>query len=161
VDRAAALTALDLSLARIRRAQTSRLNARAQAERSGVSLSRLSLAIVAELHRHGPARVAALADMADAELPRVSREVHLLEDREYVRITSDEADRRARVVQLTRLGAQQWLAYRRAGRDMLDELLSGWDEPDVVLFAELFDRFLQLPSLTSDDLASQRSRPRR
>ena len=161
MDRADALTALDLSLARVRRAQTSRLNARAQAERSGVTLSRLSLAIIAELHRHGPARVQALAELADAELPRVSREIHLLQDSGYVQLTSDEADRRARVVQLTRLGAQQWLAYRKAGRDMLDELLTGWDDGDVVAFADLFERFLRLPPLAADPAPARRARPKR
>jgi DNA-binding MarR family transcriptional regulator len=160
VKRTDALTALDLSLSRVRRAQASRLNLRAQAERSGVALSRLSLAIVAELHRHGPARVQALAELADAELPRVSREVHLLQDLEYVRIKADDADGRARVVHLTRLGAQRWLAYRKAGRDMLDELLAGWDDADVVAFADLFDRFLRRPLPSGQEPAAQRHRPK-
>ncbi len=145
MNRTDALTALDLSLSRVRRAQASRLNARAQAERSGVVLSRLSLSIVAELYRHGPARMQALAELADAELPRVSREVHVLQDLKYVRIKADDIDRRARVVHLTRLGARRWLAYRKAGRDMLDELLTGWDDADVIAFADLFERFLRRP----------------
>jgi DNA-binding MarR family transcriptional regulator len=161
VNRDDALTALNLSLARVRRAQSSRLNARAQADRSGVTLSRLSLAIVAELHRHGPARVQTLAELADAELPRVSREVHLLQDLKYVQIKEDAGDRRARVVHLTRLGAKQWLAYRKAGRDMLDELLTEWDDSDVVAFADLFDRFLRLPPLAADNSLSRRFRSKR
>jgi DNA-binding MarR family transcriptional regulator len=89
--------------------------------------------------------VLALAELADAELPRVSREVHLLQDAGLVTVRADEADGRARVVHLTRSGVQHWLAYRRAGRDMLAEVLAGWDDSDVVAFADLFERFLRLP----------------
>lgn len=144
MDRNAALTTIDASLGRVRRAQSSRRTASSQSDRSGVMLPPLSLSILAELDRRGPSRVQTLADRVEVELARVSREVHALARSGHVRIEVDSSDRRARVVTLTPFGTAQWTTHRGAARDMLAELLDGWDDDAVVDFAELLDRFVHL-----------------
>lgn len=143
MDRDAGIDSIYDSLERLRRAQRRRRNAQEQALRSGVSLPPLSLSILAELHRRGPAGVQVLAEHADAELPRVSREVHALEESGYVSIEPDVRDKRVRVVTPTRLGSRQWAAYQRAGQGMLHELLGTWADDEIIEFASLLDRFLE------------------
>jgi DNA-binding MarR family transcriptional regulator len=58
----------------------------------------------------------------------------------------DAADGRARVVQLTALGAKDWTTYRGAARTALAEVLRGWDDRQIADFAALFDRFLRAPN---------------
>jgi len=142
MDRNTALNRLDLCLSRMRRVQTSRRAAGEYAARSGVRLSPLSLSIVAELHRHGPARVKPLAERLGSELTRTSREISALDASGHVRRRPDETDGRAVVVELTRDGARAWTAYRAAARGALDELLADWDDESLDTFSELFDRFV-------------------
>jgi DNA-binding MarR family transcriptional regulator len=145
MDRDAGVDGIYRSLERLRRAQRRRRNARSQTERSGVSLSPLSLSVLAELHRLGPLRVQQLADQADAELPRVSAELQQLQNGGYVELVADPADRRGRLVLLTKFGSVQWRAYQRAGHELVGEVLAGWDDADVLTLATLLERFLQKP----------------
>ena len=145
-DRQASLNLLDECLDRIRRAQTSRRFKRENAERSQVHLPALSLSILAELHRHGPRRMKAVAERLDIDLPQVSREVKELVESGHVTLSADAADGRARVVQLTALGAKEWTAYRGAARTALADLLSDWDDKQIGDFARLFDQFLRAPN---------------
>jgi DNA-binding MarR family transcriptional regulator len=145
VDRDGALELLDSCLWRIRRMQSSRRLNRIQSERSGVTLSPLAGSILWELHRHGGGRVQSVADRVNSELTRVSREIRLLESNGYVTVQADLEDGRARVVDITAIGQQKWDSYRGVSREMLDELLTCWDDEAVTTFAELFDRFLVVP----------------
>jgi DNA-binding MarR family transcriptional regulator len=145
VDRDGALELLDSCLWRIRRAQSSRRAIRTQSERSGVALSPLAVSILSELRRHGPGRVQSVADRVNSELTRVSREIRSLESSGDVVVQADAEDGRARVVDLTEIGQQRWKAYQGASREMLDELLTYWDDDDLSTFAVLFDRFLVGP----------------
>ena len=143
MDREAGIDSIYDSLERIRRAQRRRRNALEQAERSGVFLSPLSLSILAELHRHGPTRIQVLTERADAELPRVSREVHLLEESGHVSIEPDPRDKRVRIVRPTEEGTTQWRAFQAAGHEMLHERLGAWNEGDITELATLLGRFLE------------------
>lgn len=145
MDRADSIRTIYASLERLRRAQRRRRNAQAQASRSGVQLPPLALSILAEVHHHGPVRVKDLAERAEAELPRVSREIRNLESDGYVSVCADPSDKRARIVELTEYGRDQWRAYRTAGHVMLKEVLSTWDDEDVLAFAEYLRRFLERP----------------
>ena len=131
------------SLERLRRAQRRRRNAQTQAERSGINLPPLALSLMAELHRVGPMRVQVLAERADAELPRVSRELRNLVDSGHVTVTLDRNDKRARIVKPTRYGTRQWTAYQQAGHTMLHEILEPWKQQEVADFAGFLRRFLE------------------
>jgi DNA-binding MarR family transcriptional regulator len=147
MDRDGALNLLDGCLERIRRVQSSRRTVRLQSERSGVALSPLSVTLLATLDRDGPDRVQALADRTGTVLARVSRELRVLVESGHVRMRSDRADKRARIVELTPFGRRQFAAHRGAARTMIDELVADWDDADVLAFADLFDRFLrELPA---------------
>lgn len=143
MDREAGIDSIYDSLERIRRAQRRRRNAQEQAERSGVFLSPLSLSILSELHRHGPTRVQVLTERADAELPRVSREVHLLEESGLVSIEPDPRDKRVRIVSPTAAGTTQWQAFQAAGHEMLHQRLGTWHDDDITELASLLGRFLE------------------
>ena len=147
MNRQEALNLLDASLYRLRRQQSSRRATRALAERSGVQLPPLALAILRDIERHGPARVQALAERIGTEVPRVSREVRELEGSGHLRVGSDAVDKRARVAALTAHGTKQLASYERASRSMLGDLLEDWDDGAVEAFAVLFDRFVSAPPL--------------
>ena len=124
--------------------QSSRRLNRIQSERSGVTLSPLAGSDPWELHRHGGGRVQSVADRVTV-LTRVSREIRSLESNGYVSVQADLEDGRARVVDITAIGQQKWDSYRGASGEMLDEVLTCWDDEAVSTFVELFDRFLVGP----------------
>lgn len=86
-----------------------------------------------------------VAERLDIDLPQISREVKTLIESGHVALSADAADGRARVVQLTALGAKDWTAYRAAARTALADVLRDWDDGQVADFARLFDQFLHTP----------------
>lgn len=129
---------------RMRRAQAGQsASAQVAARESGVTLSPLSLALLASLHRDGPARIKELVSRLGSELTQVSREVSALAGSGHVIRLPDASDGRAVVVEVTAYGTEQWTAYRTAALALVGQVVADWKDTDVAAFAALFDRFLR------------------
>jgi DNA-binding MarR family transcriptional regulator len=82
-----------------------------------------------------------LAALLGLEISTVSRRVKALEDRGLVVRDTDPADRRTAVLRLTPQGRELFEKLSASWRDMLAEVLDGWDPFTIEVFAELFSRF--------------------
>lgn len=114
--------------------------ARNRAERSGVHLSRPSIAILSTLRLSGPVRMRELADRTDLEAPLISREVRDLLGAGLVRRRSDPTDGRAGIVELTAKGRRASESYRAATDDIIAETFSGWSAADLRQLADQLER---------------------
>jgi DNA-binding MarR family transcriptional regulator len=142
MDRRSSLLAIEAAIARVARTWGAERNGRPRSIRSDVELSALSVVILADLHERGPARVKALASRVDVELSRVSRHVQALANGGHVRMHVDDADRRARIVDVTPSGRHQLHAHAASRYAALDELLRGWDDESLTTFAQLLECFV-------------------
>ena len=97
------------------------------------TLSRLGLA--------GECTVTELSELLGLELSTVSRRVKALEELGLVERRTHPTDRRTSLLRLTDDGQGLFAALSVGWREMLAEVLAGWDEFDVELFADLFERF--------------------
>jgi len=82
-----------------------------------------------------------LAALLGLEISTVSRRVKALEDRGLVEREVSPTDRRAALLRLTPEGRSLFEQLSASWRDMLAEVLDGWDPFSVEVFAELFSRF--------------------
>lgn len=89
----------------------------------------------------GPCTMTELAGLLGLELSTVSRRVKALEDRGLVARESSPTDRRSALLSLTPEGRELFERLSASWRDMLAEVLDGWDPFSVEVFAELFARF--------------------
>ncbi len=85
--------------------------------------------------------VTELADLLGLELSTVSRRVKVLEDRGLVVRETSPTDRRTSLLRLSPEGRDLFEKLSSSWRDMLAEVLDGWDPFSVEVFAELFGRF--------------------
>jgi DNA-binding MarR family transcriptional regulator len=138
--RADDLRRIEQAIIRITRVGYGREAARIRAERSGVHLSRPSIAILSSLHATGPVRLSALAHRTDLEAPLISREVRDLASAGYVRRSADPTDGRAGIVELTTKGRRTIEAYRAATDDIVAEAFSEWSAADLRQLAGLLER---------------------
>src|SRR4051794_38776536 len=116
---------------------------------------RAALVLLFPLHRLGPLRQGALADLMHADPSTVSRHVASLVDQGLVRRGADESDGRASRLVITDAGhsALQDLCTEREAR--LQQVTAGWDPVDLATFTHLFGRFIDdmeksLPGSASD-----------
>jgi DNA-binding MarR family transcriptional regulator len=103
---------------------------------------RAALVLLFPLHRLGPLRQGALADLVHADPSTVSRHVATLVDQGLVRRVADESDGRASRLVITDAGhsALQELCREREAR--LEQAVAAWDPADIATFTELFGRFI-------------------
>jgi DNA-binding MarR family transcriptional regulator len=108
---------------------------------------RAALVLLFPIHRLGPVRQGALADLVHADPSTVSRHVAALVDRGLVRRVADESDGRASRLVITEAGnaALQGLCAEREAR--LDRITANWDDADLAALTRLLGRLL-------DDLQS-------
>ena len=97
------------------------------------TLSRLGLV--------GQCSITELAGLLGLELSTVSRRVKALEDRGLVERRVSPTDRRTALLSLTPEGRELFERLSASWRDMLAEVLEGWDPFTVEVFSELFARF--------------------
>lgn len=97
------------------------------------TLSRLGLA--------GQCSMTELAGLLGLELSTVSRRVKALEDKGLVHRQVSPTDRRTAVLSLTDEGRDLFERLSASWRDMLAEVLEGWDPFTIEVFSELFTRF--------------------
>jgi DNA-binding MarR family transcriptional regulator len=103
---------------------------------------RAALVLLFPLHRLGPLRQGALADLLHADPSTVSRHVAALVDQGLVRRVADEFDGRASRLVITDAGnsALQDLCTERETR--LEHATAAWDPADLTTFTRLFGRFI-------------------
>lgn len=134
------LRRVEHALTRIGRISMGREAARIRAARSGVHLSRPSIAILSTLRLSGPVRMSELSARTDLEPPLISREVRDLLAAGYVRRRSDPTDGRAGIVELTTKGRRASEAYRAATDEIIAESFSNWSAADLRLLADQLER---------------------
>jgi DNA-binding MarR family transcriptional regulator len=108
---------------------------------------RAALVLLFPLHRLGPLRQGALAELVHADPSTVSRHVALLVERGLVRRVADESDGRASRLVLTDAGRTQLDQLRGERVAYLRTVTDDWSDAELRTFTALFDRFL-------DDLAA-------
>jgi DNA-binding MarR family transcriptional regulator len=103
---------------------------------------RAALVLLFPLHRVGPVRQSALAELVHADPSTVSRHVASLVDQGLVRRVADETDGRASRLVITDEGHQalQNLCHERETH--LTRLTADWDPTDLATFTRLFGRLI-------------------
>ena len=134
------LRRVEHALTRISRISMGREAARIRAARSGVNLSRPSIAILSTLRLSGPVRMNELSARTDLEPPLISREVRDLLAAGLVRRRSDPTDGRAGIVELTTKGRRASEAYRAATDEIIAETFSGWSAGELRQLADQLER---------------------
>lgn len=134
------LRRVEQALTRISRISMGREAARIRAARSGVHLSRPSIAILSTLRLSGPVRMNELSARTDLEPPLISREVRDLLAAGMVRRRSDPTDGRAGIVELTTKGRRASEAYRAATDEIIAESFSKWSAAELRQLAEQLER---------------------
>jgi DNA-binding MarR family transcriptional regulator len=89
----------------------------------------------------GPLRLTALAGLLEVDLSVVSRQVRSLVDNGFVSRTPDPGDARAALVSATDSGREAFLQTRQQRTEVLNSVLSQWDEDDKASLVRLLGRF--------------------
>lgn len=106
-----------------------------------VDLDRSAYGIMCQLADHGPQRLGALAQKFGLDPSTITRQVQALEVAGFVERTTDPADRRASILDLTSTGAEILADERGRRRARLDEMLEGWSDADRSEFARLLAKW--------------------
>ena len=103
---------------------------------------RAALVLLFPLHRLGPLRQSALAELVHADPSTVSRHVTLLVERGLVLRVADELDGRASRLVLTEAGRAQLDQLRSERVAYLRTVTHDWTDDELDTFTTLFDRLL-------------------
>ena len=103
---------------------------------------RAALVLLFPLHRLGPLRQSALAELVHADPSTVSRHVALLVERGLVLRVADESDGRASRLVLTEAGNAQLDQLRAERVAYLRTVTADWTDDELETFTTLFDRLL-------------------
>jgi DNA-binding MarR family transcriptional regulator len=106
-----------------------------------VNLERSAYGIMAKLADEGPQRLGALATAFGLDPSTITRQVQALEEVGMASRTTDRADRRASILDLTDLGRETLEKTRARRRARLQEALADWTERDLEEFARLLRSF--------------------
>jgi DNA-binding MarR family transcriptional regulator len=119
-----------------------------------------ALVLLFPLHRLGPLRQSALAELVHADPSTVSRHVTLLVERGLVLRVADESDGRASRLVLTEAGRAQLDHLRGERVAYLRTVTADWSDEDVATFSALFERLLDgiAATLPSDPMSTPASR---
>ena len=103
---------------------------------------RAALVLLFPLHRLGPLRQSALAELVHADPSTVSRHVALLVERGLVSRAPDESDGRASRLVLTDAGRAQLDQLRAERVAYLRTVTDDWTDDELETFTTLFDKLL-------------------
>jgi DNA-binding MarR family transcriptional regulator len=101
-----------------------------------------ALILLFPLHRLGPLRQSALAELVHADPSTVSRHVTLLVERGLVLRVADESDGRASRLMLTDAGRAQLDQLRSERVAYLRTVTADWTDDELDTFTHMFDRLL-------------------
>ncbi len=110
-------------------------------EPDGPTLDRGAYLLLAQIATDGARRLSAVAEVASLDLLTVSRQVATLEAARLVSRTTDEADRRAHLVEVTPAGHEVLAHNREKWQVVLCDLLADWTPEERGEFVRLFTRF--------------------
>jgi DNA-binding MarR family transcriptional regulator len=108
--------------------------------KSGESIDQPSHATLRHLLAWGPMRPTALSEVLATGPSHVSKIVRRLEANGWVRRTTDPSDGRARLVQLTVIGATRLAEIRSHRRTQLRTQLGQWSTGDIREFSRLLGK---------------------
>jgi DNA-binding MarR family transcriptional regulator len=119
-----------------------------------------ALVLLFPLHRLGPLRQSALAELVHADPSTVSRHVALLVERGLVLRVADELDGRASRLVLTDAGRAQLDQLRAERVAYLRTVTVDWTDDELETFTTLFDRLLDgiATTLPADPASNPASR---
>jgi DNA-binding MarR family transcriptional regulator len=116
--------------------------AKVREARSGITVSRPGIAIMAALARNGELRVGEIAHIAHLETPLVSRELNRLVSEGYALRQPDADDGRVARVILSERGLAAYKSYRQATDDIIAETFSEWRSDELRVLASNLERVL-------------------
>src|SRR3954452_13244605 len=103
---------------------------------------RAALVLLFPLHRLGPLRPSALADLVHADPSTVSRHVATLVDQGLVRRVADESDGRASRLVITDAGHSALQDLCRERENRVEQAIAAWEPAELATFTRLFGRFI-------------------
>jgi DNA-binding MarR family transcriptional regulator len=109
-----------------------------------------------QLLQHDAMRVSDLATAVELDASTVSRQIRQLEDKGIVERTSDPADRRASLVQLTPTGRECMQAAFRRRFERIKASLEPWSENDRATLQHLLERLARDLAQANDRAAAER-----
>jgi DNA-binding MarR family transcriptional regulator len=112
------------------------------AAEAGVPVERAAVPILRLLADSGPLRTGELAVRLAVEAPHITRQVHRLEELDYVARVADPGDRRAHQVQLTPAGRDAADRIRAVSQRRVHDALAHWSPQDRSQLAMLFHRMV-------------------
>lgn len=108
---------------------------------SGVEIDRAGYLVLRRIQLDGATRITDLADVMGVEPSTVSRHVHTLEGRGWLRREAHPCDGRVSMVDITADGTELVEQMEVERHRILDRTLSHWSDVEIDRFVELFDRF--------------------
>ena len=102
-----------------------------------------ALHVVHMVEAHGPLRLTALAEAAMLDASTVSRHVQHLEAAGQLARTTDPADRRATLIEVTESGRALLREALAARGRVLDDALAGWPAQDRATLTRLLSRLAE------------------
>ena len=102
-----------------------------------------ALHVVHMVKEHGPLRLTALAEAAMLDASTVSRHVQHLEAAGHLARTTDPADRRATLIEVSESGRALLREALAARGRLLDDALAGWPAEDRAALARLLSRLAE------------------
>jgi DNA-binding MarR family transcriptional regulator len=113
-------------------------------ERAGLQLDRPAMTVLITLQMAGrPLRVGEIAARMQVAGPHVTRHLHGLEKRGFVRRVADPDDQRARLVELSPDGAAAAGRYLQTVLGWFTDAIADWPDEDRATFGRLLDRFVE------------------
>lgn len=138
----AAIVALDRMFTAISYGRDSRDVHRHARAIVGIDLDVPAYTLLVRVHTDGASRISTLAEALGLDLSTVSRKVARIEEQGLLQRTTDPADARAVLVDLTHAGVDAVQRMREARREHITEAISHWTASDRARLGELVDRLL-------------------
>jgi DNA-binding MarR family transcriptional regulator len=106
-----------------------------------LDLDRSAYGIMCRLADEGPQRLGSFASAFGLDPSTITRQVQALEKAGLAIRSTDEADRRASILDLTDEGREVLDRTREHRRQRLDEVLKDWPEEDREMLGRLLEKF--------------------
>lgn len=140
------ITDLESALTRIAHLMARAKQHHSIAAEAEVPVDRAAVPILRLLAGSGPLRTSELAVRLAVEAPHITRQVHRLEELDYLERVADPGDRRAHRVRLTRDGQDAADRIRTVSQRRVQHALAHWSSQDrkqlAILFHRMVDDFL-------------------